>query len=107
MSRFWQHDQMGYLLLQVSDNVHRKLADRAARVDIGVDAVAVELLGMATFTGEDDRKTRLRIRAAALGVLRETPAPAISEATRAEILASTKGMGQVIDNLLAEDRGRW
>ena len=107
MSRFWQHDQMGYLLLQVSDNVHRKLADRAARVDIGVAAVAVELLGMATFTGEDDRKTRLRIRAAALGVLRETPAPAISEATRAEILASTKGMGQVIDNLLAEDRDRW
>ena len=98
---------MKYLLLQVSDNVHRKLADRAARVDIGVAAVAVELLGMATFTGEDDRKTRLRIRAAALGVLRETPAPAISEATRAEILASTKGMGQVIDNLLAEDRDRW
>ena len=98
---------MKYLLLQVSEDVHRKLADRAARVDIGVAAVAVELLGMATFTGEDDRKTRLRIRAAALGVLRETPAPAISEATRAEILASTKGMGQVIDNLLAEDRDRW
>ena len=98
---------MKYLLLQVSDDAHRKLADRAARVDIDVDALAVELLGMATFTGEDDRKARLRVRAAALGVHRETPAPAISEATRAEILASTKGMGRVIDNLLAEDRYRW
>ena len=94
---------MKYLLLQVSEDVHRKLADR----DDKRRAKEIELLGMATFTGEDDRKARLRLRAAALGVHRETPAPAISEATRAEILASTKGMGRVIDNLLAEDRYRW
>jgi hypothetical protein len=50
---------------------------------------------------------RLRARAAALGMLsREIPAPEMSKAERDRIIASTRGIGPIVDRLIDEDRGR-
>ena len=47
---------------------------------------------------------RLRARARALGMLSEVPAPEMSEAERKRIIASTRGIGPILDRLIAEDR---
>jgi hypothetical protein len=50
---------------------------------------------------------RLRARARALGMLaREIPAPQMSKAERERIIASTRGLGQIADRLINEDRDR-
>ncbi|HYZ02984.1 MAG TPA: hypothetical protein VFA92_15925 [Candidatus Binatia bacterium] len=55
---------------------------------------------------ERDRRARLRARAAALGSLRETGAEPVSADERRRIIESTRGLGPVLDRLLAEDRER-
>ena len=97
---------MKQLLLRVPDELHRRLAARAVRDGRSVNALATEILDAAADTDEGDRRDRLRARAVASGVLRESEAPALSDAERSQILASTKGMGQVIDRILDEDRNR-
>ena len=97
---------MKQLLLRVPDEVHRRLAARAVRDGRSVNALATEILDAAADTDEGDRRDRLRARAVASGVLRESEAPAMSDAERSQILASTKGWGQVIDRILDEDRNR-
>jgi len=47
---------------------------------------------------------RLRARARALGMLSEVPAPEMSDAERERIIASTRGIGPILDRLIAEDR---
>jgi len=50
---------------------------------------------------------RLRARAAAMGMLsREIPARPVSKAERDRIIASTRGIGPIVDRLIDEDRGR-
>jgi plasmid stability protein len=94
------------LLLRVPDEVHRRLAARAARDGRSVNAVATEILDAAADADEGDRRARLRARAASLGVLRATPATSVSMARRRRVVASTRGTGAVLDRLLAEERDR-
>jgi hypothetical protein len=47
---------------------------------------------------------RLRARARALGMLSEVPAPEMSVAERERIIASTRGIGPILDRLISEDR---
>jgi plasmid stability protein len=97
---------MKQLLLRVPDDIHRRLAARAARAGRSVNAVANEILDAAVDADEGDRRTRLHARATALGVIRSSTGPVVSTAKRRRIVASTKGTGPVVDRLLAEERER-
>ena len=96
---------MRQLLLRVPDDVHRRLAARAARDGQSVNAVANAILDAAVDSDEGDRRTRLRARAATLGLLGPDTATARpGAARRRRIIASTKGTGVVLDRILAEER---
>jgi plasmid stability protein len=97
---------MKQLLLRVPDEVHRRLAARAMREGRSVNAIATEILDAAADADEGDRQARLRARAAALGVLRATPAAQVSADRRRRIIASTAGMGPIADKMLDEERDR-
>jgi plasmid stability protein len=97
---------MKQLLLRVPDEVHRRLAARAARDGRSVNALATEILDAAADTDEGDRRARLRARAAVLGVSRAASARSVGQARRRRIVASTKGTGEILDRLLAEERER-
>lgn len=97
---------MKQLLLRVPDEVHRRLAARAARDGRSVNAVATEILDAAADADEGDRRSRLRARAATIGALRASPARPVGAARRRRIVASTKGTGPVLDRLLSEERDR-
>jgi plasmid stability protein len=94
------------ILLRVPDDVHRRLASRAAREGRSVNAVATELLDLAADADLGDRRARLRAKAAAAGLLREFDAPKVSAERRREILESTRGLGPIIDAFIAEERDR-
>lgn len=68
--------------------------------------MANEILDAAVDADEGDRRTRLRARAAGLGVLRSASGPVVSAPRRRRIIASTKGTGPVVDRLLAGERER-
>lgn len=88
------------------DEVHRRLAARAARDGRSVNSVATEILDAAADADEGDRRARLRARAATLGIHRSTSAEQVSLTRRRRIIASTGGIGPVLDQLLAEERER-
>jgi plasmid stability protein len=96
------------LLLRVPEDLHRRIRARAAREGRSMNAVAGAILDAATDAEESTPLTqqqRLRARAAALGMLsREIPAPEMSKAERDRIIASTRGIGPILDRLIAEDR---
>jgi plasmid stability protein len=97
---------MKQLLLRVPDEVHRRLAVRAAREGRSVNALATELLDLGAEADLGDRGSRLRARAAAAGLLRSVPAPPVPAAERRAIVASTRGLGRVVDALIAGERDR-
>ena len=97
---------MKQLLLRVPDEVHRRLTARAARDGRSVNSVATEILDAAADADEGDRRERLRARAATLGILRATPAKPVTAARHRRVIASTRGIGPVLDQLLAEERER-
>jgi len=97
---------MKQLLLRVPDDVHRRLAARAARDGRSVNALATQILDAAVDADEGDRRARLRATAAATGLLRSVPAKSITPTRRRRIIASTKGTGPILDQLLAEERDR-
>lgn len=97
---------MKQLLLRVPDDVHRRLAMRAAREGRSVNALATELLDLGAGTDQGDRRARLRASAAAAGMLQSAPAPVAPPAERREVLASTRGLGPMADALIAHERGR-
>jgi len=97
---------MKQLLLRVPDDIHRRLAARAARAGKSVNAVANEILDAAVDADEGDRRTRLRARAMALGLLQLGNGRVVGTPRRQRIVASTKGIGPVVDRLLAEERDR-
>ena len=105
------------LLLRVPEDLHRRIRARAAREGRSMNAVAGAILDS---SADDDLgppappnppptpltpQQRLRARAAALGMLsREIPARPVSKAERDRIIASTRGIGKVLDRIIAEDR---
>jgi hypothetical protein len=97
------------LLLRVDDALHALLTEQARAERRSVNALANDILTAAT-TGAASARTRVRLRAAALGMLasplgepRPTP-PTSTE--RDKILAKTRGMGPILDRILDEDRDR-
>lgn len=94
------------LLLRVPDDVHRRLAARAARVGQSVNAVANAILDAAVDADDGDRRARLGARAAALGLTRSHQAPVVRKSRRQRIIGSTRGTGPVLDRILADERER-
>jgi plasmid stability protein len=95
------------LLLRVPEDLHRRLAARAAREGRSMNAIAGAMLDAATDTDLSAPPTpreRLRARARALSMLSEVPAPEMSKAERERIIASTRGIGPILDRLIAADR---
>jgi plasmid stability protein len=95
---------MKQLLLRVPEDLHRRIAARAAREGRSMNAVAGAILDAATDADIGTPQERLRARAAALGMLSEVPAAPVNTAERERIIATTRGVGQVLDRILAEDR---
>jgi plasmid stability protein len=94
------------LLLRVPEDLHRRLALRAEREGRSMNAVATEILDAISEDEKADRGARLRAAAAAAGMLRATPPSHLSAAQRSRIIGSTRGLGQQIDQLLADERER-
>src|SRR5438105_4235139 len=98
---------MKQLLLRVPDDVHRRLAARAARDGRSVNALATQILDVAVDADEGDRRARLGATATATGLLRSVPAKSVTPARRRRrIIASTRGTGRILDQLLGEERDR-
>lgn len=97
---------MRQLLLRVPDRLHARISARASREGRSVNQVATEILDGAADADSGNRRDRLRARAAATGLLHEVPAPALEPAERRRALEGTRGLGSVLDGVLAEDRGR-
>jgi plasmid stability protein len=95
---------MKQLLLRVPEDLHRRIAARAAREGRSMNAVAGAILDSSTDTDMGDPRERLRARAAALGMLSDVDAPPVSETERERIIASTQGLGPILDRLIDEDR---
>ena len=98
---------MKQLILRVSDDLHRRIAARAAREGRSVNAWASTLLD-ATVNADvaEDRQSEVRARAAALGMLVEIDAPPIDEETRRRGLAELRELAPEIVRILEEDRNR-
>jgi hypothetical protein len=79
------------------DDLHRRLTARAVREGRSLNAVAMELLDRGAEANQGDRRSRLRARAAALGVLRTAPSPAVAPERRSGIIESTRGLGAQLD----------
>jgi hypothetical protein len=71
-----------------------------------MNAVATEILNALPEDERADRRARLRATAVAAGVLRATPPSRMSAAQRSRIIGSTRGFGQQVDRLLADERER-
>jgi hypothetical protein len=115
ISRRWRDIIAGVkqLLLRVPEDLHRRIRARAAREGRSMNAVAGAILDASAdndLSAPPEPLTpqqRLRARAAALGMLSKgIPARPMSKAERDRIIASTRGIGPVLDRILDEDRGR-
>lgn len=95
---------MKQLLLRVPEDVHRRLAARAAREGRSVNALATEILDASAEADCGDRRARLRAAAAAAGTLRPVDARPVSAARRTRITGSTRGIGAQIDQQIARER---
>jgi plasmid stability protein len=102
------HD-MKQLLLRIPEDLHRRLADRARGEGRSMNALATESLE-ALLAADEPRSPRaqLRAKAASLGLLRSYPEPErrLTPEERAEIIASTRGKGPTVQELIDDQRGR-
>jgi plasmid stability protein len=94
------------LLLRVPEDIHLRLAARAAREGRSLNALATEILDAAADADSGDRRAQLRAAAAVAGTLRRVNGRPVSAARRRRITESTRGLGPQVDRLLAQERER-
>lgn len=97
---------MRQLLLRVPDELHARLAARAAREGSSVNQLATQILDAAADADRGNRTARLRARAAAQGVLEPLTDVQVSAAARRRALRGMEGLGPVADEMLDDDRDR-
>lgn len=97
---------MKQLILRVPDEIHGRLKARARREGRSMNAVAGELLDASMDADIGDRRARLRLDAARVGVHRRLSAKGIGAARRKRIVDSTRGLGSQLDRYLGEERDR-
>lgn len=98
---------MKQLLLRVPDELHRRLAQRARRERRSVNALATEVLTVAASIDPSDRRDRLRMQVAMVGCAagEDSYQPSESSAEeRATAVAAMKGVGPLVDEIIAEGR---
>jgi plasmid stability protein len=94
---------MRQLLARLPDDLHERLKARAAGEGRSLNSLVVEAL--ADLVGDEpDRRTRVRARARALGVLVELAAPPDAPA-REDAIATTRGAGAAGSEGLDWSRG--
>jgi plasmid stability protein len=97
---------MKQLLLRVPDDLHQRLAARARAANTSVNALATQALTTAVGGEPTDARTRVRLKAAALGILVEDPSTTtITAKQREAAIKSTRGMGAIADSLIDYERG--
>ncbi len=94
---------MRQLLLRIPDDLHARLTGRARRSGRSANVIATELLEQGVADESGDARAALRARARRLGVL-AAPTPAAPAVDRTEALESMRGIGPVLDQLLADGR---
>ncbi len=97
---------MRQLLLRVPDDLHRRIAARAAREGTSVNQLASDILDAAADADRGGRRGRLRAQAASSGVLGPPLDTDLAAPDRADAIESMKGIGPVLDDELAADRDR-
>ena len=102
----WYRHAMKPVLLWISDETYRRLVARATRDGRSLTCVAAEILDAAVGANPGTRRQRLRATAAAVGILGPVAAAAVSPQCRRRIIASTQGLGAVVDEALADERER-
>jgi len=98
---------MRQLLLRVPDDLHRRLAERAAREGRSVNALATEVLALAASTDPASRRDRLRLRSALVGVSEPPGAHDPTASTprqRRNAVRAMAGAGPMIDSILDDIR---
>lgn len=96
---------MRQLLLRIPDDLHARLSSRARRSGRSANAIATELLEQGIADESSDARATLRARARRIGVLATSVAGAVPPAAdRETALASARGLGPVLDSLLADGR---
>ncbi len=96
---------MKQLILRVSDDLHRRIAARAAREGMSVNAWAGKLLD-ATVDADvaEDRQARMVARARELGMLVEIDAPRLTDEERRRGREAMRELAPDMVRLLEEDR---
>lgn len=97
---------MRQLLLRVPDELHQRIAARAAREGRSINQLANDILDAAADADRGGRSDRLRAQAAAGGVFRPVPAAEMARNDRHQAIESMKGIGPIVDEELAADRDR-
>ncbi|MDQ3151666.1 MAG: hypothetical protein M3R63_08100 [Actinomycetota bacterium] len=95
---------MRQLLLRIPDDLHDRLTGRAHRAGRSANAIATEILEQGVADESGDARATLRGRARRLGVLATSTIPAVPVADRKAALSSTRGIGPILDELLADGR---
>jgi hypothetical protein len=96
---------MKQLILRVSEDLHRRIAARADREGMSMNAWLNHIVG-ATVDADiaEDRQARLTAKAAALGILARIEAPPMSEEDRREGRAILEELAPEIVRIIEEDR---
>jgi plasmid stability protein len=95
---------MRQLLLRVPDDLHHRITERARRSGRSANAVATEILEHGVADERGDARAALRAEARRLGVLAPRQAPRVHEPDREQAIESMRGLGPVLDDLLADGR---
>jgi plasmid stability protein len=94
---------MKQLITRIDEDLHARLKRRAASEGRSVNALVTDALERAV--GPEDPRTELRRRAAARGIkLHRHDAPPSDPERRAAVIARTRGLGPMVDELLEQER---
>lgn len=92
------------MLLRVPDDLHTRLSRVASERGTSVNALANQILSDVIPAEQSDERVRLREKARSLGVLVDRPHVSMTPERRAAAIASTQGLGPVLDAILADGR---
>lgn len=95
---------MRQLLLRIPDDLHARLTSRARRAGRSMNMIATELSEQGVADESSDARATLRGRARRLGVLATAATVAVSATDREAAVNSARGIGPVLDELLADGR---
>jgi hypothetical protein len=97
---------MRQLLIRVPDDLHQRLTRLARHDGVSVNALANQILSSTAAEREPDdrRHGRAREKARELGLLADSTMPPLPRSRIDAALASTKGLGPVVEELWSDGR---